>query len=49
MTDKPTLLLVNENKDYQSPYEDFFRLNGYNVLTAQKTSHALDLITNNSC
>ena len=48
MTKKPTLLLVNENKNYQAQYEDFFGSNGYTVLIAQKTASVLDLIKNNT-
>ncbi len=48
MPHNPNVLLVNENKDFQVQYEDFFAMNGFNVLTAQKPSRALDLIKKNN-
>ena len=48
MPNKPNLLLINENKDYQPQYEDFFGMHGFNVLTAQKPSRVLDLIKKNN-
>ena len=44
MPPKPNLLLIIENKNHQSRYEDFFSSNGYNVSCAQNASRALDLI-----
>ena len=45
MSSKTTMLVINENPEYQAIYKDFFDKHGYKVFTAQNTKGILDLIS----
>ena len=44
MPHKTTMLVINENPDYQVVYKDFFNKHDYNVLCTQTNSEVLDII-----